>query len=40
MLVIKKTTNNTIYAMQELHTFPQTFNGIAFNEIISEVSFS
>ena len=28
MLVIKNTTNNTIYTMQELHTFLSTFNGI------------
>ena len=27
MLVIKNTTNNTIYTMQELNTFLQIFNG-------------
>ena len=40
ILVIKNTTNNTIYITQELHTFLQTFNGIVFNGIISKVSFS
>ena len=40
MLVIKNTTNNTIYTMQELHTFLKTFNGIESNGIISKVSFS
>ena len=30
MLVIKSITNNTIHIVQELHTFLQTFNGIAF----------
>ena len=40
MLVIKSITNNTIYTMQELHTFLSTFDGIAFNGIISIVSFS
>ena len=39
MLAIKNTTNNTIYTMQELHTFLKTFNGIAFYGIISKVSF-
>ena len=37
MLVIKNTANNTMYTVQELHTFLQTFNGIAFNEITSKV---
>ena len=35
MPVIKNITNNTLYTMQELHTFLKTFNGIA-----SIVSFS
>ena len=40
MLVIKDTTNNTIYTMRELHTFLKTFNGIASNAFVSKVSFS
>ena len=39
MFVIKTTTNNTVYTMQELNSFLYTFNGIAFNEIISKVTF-
>ena len=30
MFVIKNITNNTIYTLQELHAFLQTFNRIAF----------
>ena len=37
MLVVKNTTNNTTYTMQELNTF---FINIALNGIISKVSFS
>ena len=28
MLVIKNTTNDTIYTMEDLYTFMKTFNGI------------
>ena len=37
MRVTKSTANNTMYIVQELHTFLQTSNGIAFNEITSKV---
>ena len=40
ILVIKNTANNTIYAMQELLTFLEKFNGIAFHGILAIVSFS
>ena len=36
MLVVKNTTNNTIYTVQELHTFLYTFDEIASNRIISK----
>ena len=35
---MKDTVNNIMRIVQELHTFLQTFNGIAFNEITSKVS--
>ena len=28
MLIIKNMTNNTMYIVQELHTFSESFNGI------------
>ena len=34
-LVMKNTANNTIYRVQEPHTFLLTVNGIAFNEMTS-----
>ena len=38
MLVIKNTTSNNRYTMQELHTFLQTFNEITSKGITYKVS--
>ena len=38
MLLMKNTANNTMYSVQEPHTFLYTFNGIPFSGITSKVS--
>ena len=38
MLVIKNTTYNTIYTMQEVQIFLQTFNGITSKVSLSSIN--